>query len=462
MAITPPVDATKTPEWAALQKHYDELQSEGISLKQWFADDAERVEKLSFDAGDLHFDLSKNLIKPETLQLFADLAKAVKLDERTKAMYTGVHINNTEDRAVLHTALRRPVEDEGKYIVDGQDTVKDVREVLDRIYAFADKVRSGEWTGVTGKKIETVVNIGIGGSDLGPVMVYEALKPYADAVISARYISNIDPNDLAEKTKGLDPETTLFIIVSKTFTTLETLTNAREARTWLLEELKAKGAIDGFASAGSTGAMMVGSMYAVKPIEGVLRPTISSIVPTASGRPALLLDVGLNVDCKPEVLAQYGLIGSIYAEAVLGIERPRVAVLNIGEEETKGNAQSKAAYELLKAEPRIRFVGNVEGSHIFSGKVADVIVCDGFVGNTVLKMAEGLYRINKALGGGNVFWDSMNYENVGGTPVLGVNAPVIIGHGCSSPKAIRSMILSTEQVIKARLTAKLQQVFQNQ
>ena len=245
MAINPPVDATQTPEWAALQKHYDELQVEGVSLKKWFAEDAERVEKLSFDAGDLHFDLSKNLIKPETLQLFANLAKAVKLDERTKAMYTGVHINNTEDRAVLHTALRRPVEDEGKYIVDGQDTVKDVREVLDRIYAFADKVRSGEWTGVTGKKIETVVNIGIGGSDLGPVMVYEALKPYADAGISARYISNIDPNDLAEKTKGLDPETTLFIIVSKTFTTLETLTNAREARTWLLEELKAKGAIDG-------------------------------------------------------------------------------------------------------------------------------------------------------------------------------------------------------------------------
>ena len=151
----------------------------------------------------------------------------------------------------------------------------------------------------------------------------------------------------------------------------------------------AKGAVDGFASAGSTGAMMVGSMYAVKPIEGVVRPTISSIVPTIAGRPALLLDVGLNVDCKPEVLAQYGLIGSIYAEAVLGIERPRVAVLNIGEEETKGNAQTKATYELLKAESRINFVGNVEGSYLFSGKVADVIVCDGFVGNTVLKMARG-------------------------------------------------------------------------
>lgn len=221
----------------------------------------------------------------------------------------------------------------------------------------------------------------------------------------------------------------------------------------------AKGAIDGFASAGSTGAMMVGSMYAVKPIEGVIRPTISSLIPTIAGRPALLLDVGLNVDCKPEVLAQYGLIGSVYAESVLGIERPRVAVLNIGEEEAKGNAQSKATHELLKAEPRINFVGNVEGSHIFSGKVADVIVCDGFVGNTVLKMAEGLYRINRATGVENAFWEAMNYENIGGTPVLGVNAPVIIGHGCSSPKAICSMIRSTEQCIRAGFTERLRQAF---
>ena len=194
----------------------------------------------------------------------------------------------------------------------------------------------------------------------------------------------------------------------------------------------AKGAIDGFASAGSTGAMMVGSMYAVKPIEGVIRPTISSIIPTVTGHPALLLDVGLNVDCKPEVLAQYGLIGSIYAEAVLGIRKPRVAVLNIGEEETKGNTQSKATYELLKADDRIDFVGNVEASYLFTGKVADVVV-----------------------------WDAMNYENVGGTPVLGGNAPVVIGHGISSPKAIRSMILSAERCITADLTAKLQRAFKN-
>lgn len=221
----------------------------------------------------------------------------------------------------------------------------------------------------------------------------------------------------------------------------------------------AKGAIHGFASAGSTGAMMVGSMYAVKPIEGVIRPAISSLIPTIAGRPALLLDVGLNVDCKPEVLAQYGLIGSVYAEAVLGIERPRVAVLNIGEEEAKGNAQAKAVHELLAADGRINFVGNVEASYIFTGRVADVVVCDGFVGNTVLKMAEGLYRINKAQGGGGPFWDAMNYEVVGGTPVLGINAPVLIGHGCSTPLAIRSMILTTERCIRADLSARLRQAF---
>ena len=224
----------------------------------------------------------------------------------------------------------------------------------------------------------------------------------------------------------------------------------------------AKGAIHGFASAGSTGAMMVGSMYAVKPIEGVIRPTISSAVPTVSGRPALLLDVGLNVDCRPEVLAQYGLIGAIYSEAVLGVERPRVALLNIGEEEAKGNAQTKAAHELMKADGRYDFVGNIEGSHLFSGKVADVIVCDGFVGNTALKMAEGFFRINRALGcADNPFWAAMNYENVGGTPVLGVNAPVVIGHGCSSPLAIKNMILTTERCVRADLSGKLRAAFGN-
>ena len=224
----------------------------------------------------------------------------------------------------------------------------------------------------------------------------------------------------------------------------------------------AKGLIDGFASAGSTGAMMVGSMFAVKPIEGVIRPTISTVVPNAKGTPIVLLDVGLNVDCKPEVLSQYGLIGSLFAESTLGIENPRVALLNIGEEETKGNAQAQATYALMKAESeagKFNFVGNIEGSHIFSGKIADVIVCDGFVGNTILKMVEGLYQINMRLGVNNPFWASMNYENAGGTPVLGINAPVTIGHGKSTPLAIKNMVLSTERTIKSHITAKLQEAF---
>lgn len=248
MASVPsPIDAVQTPEWKALKEHHDRLEEEGISLKDWFAADPDRVNKLSFEAGDLHFDLSKNLITDETVKLLADLGRAVRVEERRDEMFSGVHINTTEDRAVLHTALRRPASEKGTLIVDGQDVVADVHEVLDRMYAFAEKVRSGAWKGISGKRIEHVVSVGIGGSDLGPVMVYEALKPYADAGIDCRYISNIDPNDAAEKLSGLDPETTLVIIVSKTFTTLETLTNAREIKAWMLAALKDAGAIDGSA-----------------------------------------------------------------------------------------------------------------------------------------------------------------------------------------------------------------------
>ena len=243
--VSAPIDATQTPAWAALQKHHDELVANGISLKDWFAADPERVSKLSFDVAGLHFDLSKNLVTDETIKLLVDLARELHIEERRDAMFAGEHINTTEDRAVLHTALRRPASEAGTLVVDGQDVVADVHEVLDRMYAFAERVRSGEWRGVTGKKIEHLVSIGIGGSDLGPVMAYEALRPYADAGIDCRYISNIDPNDMAEKVKGLDPETTLVIIVSKTFTTLETLTNAREVKAWMLAKLAEQGAIDG-------------------------------------------------------------------------------------------------------------------------------------------------------------------------------------------------------------------------
>ena len=230
-----PIDPTSTDAWGELEAHNLELEG---SLREWFDADPQRAETFTHDAADLHVDLSKNLITQETLDLLLRLAREVGVEERRDAMFAGEHINTTEDRAVLHTALRRPAGSSPALVVDGQNVDEDVRGTLHRIYEFAEKVRSGEWTGVTGKRIETVVNIGIGGSDLGPVMVYEALKPLAQDGLEARFISNIDPTDAYATTKDLDPETTLVIVASKTFTTLETLTNARLVRQWLLSGLK--------------------------------------------------------------------------------------------------------------------------------------------------------------------------------------------------------------------------------
>ena len=240
--MTTSIDPTTTSAWSALSAHHKALTP---NLREWFAADPARAEKFSFTADELHVDLSKNLITSETVELLLKLAEEVKLEQAREAMFSGEHINVTEDRAVLHTALRRPEGYTPALTVDGQDVDADVHAVLKKIYAFAERVRNGEWTGITGKRIETVVNIGIGGSDLGPVMVYEALKPYADAGITARFISNIDPTDVAEKVSGLDPETTLFIVASKTFGTLETLTNARVAREWLISSLREAGALEG-------------------------------------------------------------------------------------------------------------------------------------------------------------------------------------------------------------------------
>ena len=240
--MTTSIDPTTTSAWSALSAHHKALTP---NLREWFAADPARAEKFSFTADELHVDLSKNLITSETVELLLKLAEEVKLEQAREAMFSGEHINVTEDRAVLHTALRRPEGYTPALTVDGQDVDADVHAVLKKIYAFAERVRNGEWTGITGKRIETVVNIGIGGSDLGPVMVYEALKPYADAGITARFISNIDPTDVAEKVSDLDPETTLFIVASKTFGTLETLTNARVAREWLLSALAEAGALEG-------------------------------------------------------------------------------------------------------------------------------------------------------------------------------------------------------------------------
>ncbi len=236
--MTPPVDATTTAAWRRLAELADGFRPD---LRTWFADDATRVDRLSLSAADLYVDLSKNLVDDDVLAALLALAEQVDLAGRREAMFRGDRINVTEGRAVLHTALRDPAE--AVVEVDGEDVVPGVHEVLGRVYAFADRIRSGDWTGVTGRPIATVVNIGIGGSDLGPVMAYEALEPYVQDGLECRFVSNIDPTDLAQKVAGLDPETTLFIVASKTFTTLETLTNARLARAWLWEALAAAGAL---------------------------------------------------------------------------------------------------------------------------------------------------------------------------------------------------------------------------
>ena len=230
--MSAPIDPTTTQAWQELENLAQSFQPD---LAGWFQDQPSRAEDLTLRAADLQVDLSKNLITDPILKALARLAAQTKVEAHRDAMFAGAHINTSEDRAVLHTALRRPRED--KLEVDGQDVSADVAAVLEQVYDFAEKVRTGQWVGVTGKPISTVVNIGIGGSDLGPAMAYEALIPYVKSGLQCRFVSNIDPTDLCEKVKDLDPETTLFIVASKTFTTLETLTNARAARTWLLDQL---------------------------------------------------------------------------------------------------------------------------------------------------------------------------------------------------------------------------------
>ncbi|MGW3341979.1 glucose-6-phosphate isomerase [Nonomuraea rubra] len=226
-------DITQSQEWAALGKHHEELA--GRHLRELFAQDPGRARRMTATAGDLYLDYAKHRATQETIGLLTALAERAGLRERIAAMFSGEHINVSEDRAVLHVALRLPRDAE--LVVDGQDVVADVHAVLDKMSAFSDRVRSKEWRGATGKPIETVVNIGIGGSDLGPAMAYEALRDYADAGIAARFVSNIDPADITGNLADLDPATTLFVVSSKTFTTLETLTNARVARRWLVEAL---------------------------------------------------------------------------------------------------------------------------------------------------------------------------------------------------------------------------------
>jgi len=220
-----------------------------------------------------------------------------------------------------------------------------------------------------------------------------------------------------------------------------------------------EGKIDGFASNGNTGAMLVGSMFSVKVVSGVIRPCITSVLPKENGGVGLILDVGTNADCKPDVLYQFAVLGSLFAEHVYGIKNPKVGLLNIGEEPEKGNLVTQAAHQLMKDSKDFNFIGNVEGRDIFTDH-ADVIVCDGFTGNVVLKEAEAFYTLIKKHGISNAYFDRFNYENYGGTPVLGINSTVMIGHGISNDIAVKNMLLLTKDVVEAKLSDKIKQVFQ--
>ncbi|NOT50536.1 MAG: phosphate acyltransferase PlsX [Chitinophagaceae bacterium] len=218
--------------------------------------------------------------------------------------------------------------------------------------------------------------------------------------------------------------------------------------------LLASGKMDAFISAGNTGAMLVGALFSIKVLEGVIRPAISTIVPKADGGTGLLLDVGLNADCKPEQLNQFAIMGSVYAQLILEIENPKVGLINVGEEEGKGNILAQAAYPLLKENKHINFIGNIEGRDVLTGK-ADVMVCEGFTGNVILKMAESLFEIGQAKKIKDEFFERFNFENYGGTPVLGVSKPVIIGHGISGAKAFMNMIKLAQTMIKKNVMQKM-------
>jgi phosphate acyltransferase len=218
-----------------------------------------------------------------------------------------------------------------------------------------------------------------------------------------------------------------------------------------------KGELDGFCSAGNTGAMLVGASYTVNVIPGVLRPALATILPCIDNRDSVILDIGLNPDCKPDVLLQYGVLGTIYAKHVLGRENPTVGLLNIGEEETKGTSAIKAAYELMKEYPGLNFTGNIEGNDLFLETMTDVVVCDGFVGNVILKMGEAFYQIYKIRQLKDSYFDRLDWENTGGSPIIGINANVIIGHGISKRRAIKNMVLQTRGVIHANLAQKIKE-----
>jgi glucose-6-phosphate isomerase len=318
--VSDPVpELSKSEAWRALEAHHGEIGER--HLREFFAEDPNRGERLVAQGTGLFLDYSKNRVTDETLRLLTQLADEQGVAERRDAMFRGEHINVSEDRAVLHVALRMPRD--RSLIVDGEDVVKQVHEVLDRMSAFADRIRSGEWKGHTGKAIRNVINIGIGGSDLGPVMAYEALRHYSNRGMTFRFVSNVDGTDFAEKTRGLDPEETLFIVSSKTFTTLETMTNAKTAREWALAKLDSEDAIAKHFVAVSTNAEGVSEF-------GIDTDNMFGFWDWVGGRYSMDSAIGLSTmlaigpDQFHQMLAGFHAVDEHFLEAPIGQSLPSI------------------------------------------------------------------------------------------------------------------------------------------
>jgi len=308
------------------------------------------------------------------------------------------------------------------------------------------------------------IGIDIMGGDFAPDVTVkgaiEALKELTDDTVVVLFGDETKINDLLQNetynSNKIDIVSTSQVIEMGEHP-VKTFTQKRDSSISVGFKHLAKGDIEGFAGAGNTGAMLVGAMHSVQQIPGIIRPCITSPMPKMAGGQNTILDVGLNPDCRPDVLYQYGILGSLYAEHVNGIKNPRVALLNIGSEEEKGNLLTTATFKLMKGTKDFNFVGNIEGNDIFTEDKSDVIVCDGFTGNVVLKEAEAFYSLMKKRGYNDEYFNRFNPEIYGGTPILGINSTVIIGHGASSTLAIKNMILHTKHVAEVKLSEKIKE-----
>lgn len=308
------------------------------------------------------------------------------------------------------------------------------------------------------------IGLDVMGGDFAPEAVIEgAVDSLGHLIKDDKLVLIGDENRILSKLNDMSVEPSFFDIVNTT-QVIEMADHPAKAFSMKKNSSIAvgfgmlkSGLVDGFCSAGNTGAMLVGASYTVNVIPGVFRPALATLLPSVDGRSSVILDIGLNPDCKPDVLLQYGILGSIYAQYVLGIENPSVGLLNIGEEETKGTPAIRSAYELMKEHPGLNFSGNIEGNSLFTTKMTDVIVCDGFVGNVVIKQAEAFHAIYQSRKLKDSYFDRLDFENIGGTPVIGINANVVIGHGISKRKAIMNMILETSAVVHANLAQRIKE-----